>query len=312
MDWKQLLGHMTGPVNEELRLRNAYLAAENRILRNQIKARRVPLTDAERKTLAEIGQKLGRQALEEIATVAKPDTILGWHRTLVAQTCGSSQPRKALGRPRMDQELEALVVRMARENRSWGYDRIVGALANLGYRISDQTVGNILKRHGIPPVHERKTTMTWKEFIRIHMDVLVATDFFTSEVGTWFKLVIASLLFIIHVGRRTRPVAGVTVLFHERWRLPIPPRFSDGHADVERWRRSVIVTGLSWLLQLGACVRQPIRSAFEAHGHRKRLHQDMGKVVLLPMVYHHPIRDGPMQSRQRLSGPLKDDNCKAA
>jgi putative transposase len=173
-------------------------------------------------------------------------------------------------------------------------------------------VGNILKRHGIPPVHERKTTMTWKEFIRIHMDVLVATDFFTSEVGTWFTRVIASLLLIIHVGRRTRPVAGVTVLFHERWRLPIPPRCSDGHADVERWRRSVIVKGLSWLLQRGAWVRQPIRSAFEAHGHRKRLHQDMGKVVLLPMVHHYPIRDGPMQSRQRLSGPLKDDNCKAA
>jgi transposase len=155
-------------------------------LRNQIKGRRVQLTDAERKTLAEIDQKLGRQVLEKIATVAKSDTILGWHRTLAAQTCGSSQPRKALGRPRITQELEALVVRMARENRSWGYDRIVGAVANLGYRISDQTVGNILKRHGIPPVPERKTTMTWKEFIRIHMDVLVATDFFTREVGTWF------------------------------------------------------------------------------------------------------------------------------
>ena len=161
MDWKLLLGHMTRPVDEKLRRRNAYLAAENRILRNQIKARRVQLTDAERKTLAEIGQKLGRQALEEIATLAKPDTTLGWHRTLVAQTSGSSQLRKALGPPRMDQELEALVVRMARENRSWGYDRIVGALVNLGYRISDQTVGNILKRHGLPPASERKQTTTW-------------------------------------------------------------------------------------------------------------------------------------------------------
>jgi putative transposase len=83
--------------------------------------------------------------------VAKPDTILAWHRTLMVQPSDNSQPRKFLGRPRIDQELEALVVRMARENRSWGYDRIVGALANLGYRISDQTVGNILKRHGIPP-----------------------------------------------------------------------------------------------------------------------------------------------------------------
>jgi putative transposase len=312
MHWKQLLGHMTRPVDEELRRRNAYLAAENRILRDQIKARRVQLTDAERKTLAEIGQKLGRQALEKIATVAKPDTILGWHRMLVAQTCGSSQPRKVLGRPRINQELEALVVRMARENRSWGYDRIVGAVANLGYCISDQTVGNILKRHGIPPAPERKITTTWKEFIRIHMDMLVATDFFTCEVGTWLTLVIASLLCVIHVGRRTRPVAGMTVLFHGRWRLSISPRCSEGHANVGRWRRAVIVKGLSWWLQLGECVRRPLRSAFEAHVHRKRLHQDMGNVVRLPVVHHHPIRDGPRQSRQRLSGPLKDDNREAA
>ena len=74
----------------------------------------------------------------------------------------------------MAQEIEDLVVRMARENRSWGYDRIVGTLANLGYTISDQTVGNILKRHSIPPAPERKTTTTWKEFVRTHIDILVA------------------------------------------------------------------------------------------------------------------------------------------
>jgi transposase len=82
----------------------------------------------------------------------------------------------------MDAELEALVVRMAQENRSWGYNRIVGALKHLGYTISDQTVGNVLKRHGIPSAPERKKTATWKECIRMHMEVLVATDFFTTEV----------------------------------------------------------------------------------------------------------------------------------
>ena len=127
---------------------------------------RVRLTDGERKTLAEIGQKLGKQALQEVATIVKPDTILGWHRKLVAQKCDGSQQRKAPGRPTIDKEVEDLVVRMAQENRSWGYDRIVGALANLGYTISDQTVGNILKRHGIAPAPERKTTTTWKEFPR--------------------------------------------------------------------------------------------------------------------------------------------------
>jgi len=165
MDWKTLLAYITGSVDQALLLRNEYLVTENRILRNQIKGR-VHLSDGERTALAAIGQKLGKQALQEVAKIVKPDTILGWHRTLVAQKFDSSQQRKALGRPKVDPALEALIVRMAQDNRRWGYDRIAGALAHLGYTISDQTVGNILKRHGLPPAPERKTTTTWKEFIR--------------------------------------------------------------------------------------------------------------------------------------------------
>ena len=157
MDWKHLLAYITGTVDQELLLRNEYLVTENRILRHQIPGR-VRLSDGERKTLAEIGQKLGKQALQDVATLVKPDTILGWHRKLVAQKFDGSPQRKAPGRPRIDPELEALIVRMAQENRSWGYDRIVGALANLGFTVSDQTVGNVLKRHGIAPAPERKTT----------------------------------------------------------------------------------------------------------------------------------------------------------
>ena len=108
-----------------------------------------------------------------------------WHRKLVAQKFDGSKHRRSLGRPRIDPELEALVLRMARNNRSWGYDRIVGALRHLGYTISDQTVGNILKRHGMMPAPERRKTTTWKEFIRSHMDVVAATDFFTAEGWTW-------------------------------------------------------------------------------------------------------------------------------
>jgi transposase len=167
MDWKHLLAYITGSVDQELLLRNEYLVTENRLLRSQIKGR-VRLSDSERKILADIGKKLGRQTLEEVASIVKPDTILAWHRKLIAQKFDGSAQRKAPGRPKIDAELEALVVRLARENRSWGYDRIVGALANLGYTISDQTVGNILKRHGIAPAPERKTTTTWKEFIRTH------------------------------------------------------------------------------------------------------------------------------------------------
>src|SRR5712691_9219524 len=201
MDWKQLLASTTRSVDEELRLRNAYLAEENCIVRHQITGR-VQLTDAERKTLAEMGHKLGKKALEEIATIAQPETILAWHRTRIPQTDDSAPPRTSVGRPRIDPVVEALVVRMARENRSWGYDRMVGALHNLGYTMSDQTVGNILKRHGIPPAPERKTTTTWKEFIRTHMEVLVATDFFTAEVWTLGGLVTYYVLFFIHLGSR--------------------------------------------------------------------------------------------------------------
>jgi putative transposase len=179
MEWKHLLAYITGSVDEALLLRNEYLVTENRILRQQITGR-VSLRDGERKTLAEIGKRLGKQVLAEVATIVKPETILAWHRQLMAKKFDGSKERKAPGRPTIDQEVEALVVRMAQENRTWGYDRIVGALANLGYRVSDQTVGNILKRHGIPPAPERQTTTTWKEFIRTHMDANRVIILFTS------------------------------------------------------------------------------------------------------------------------------------
>jgi putative transposase len=220
MDWKHLLAYITGTVDQELLLRNEYLVTENRILRNQIMGR-IRLTDGERKTLAEIGQKLGKQALKEVAKIVKPDTVLGWHRTLVVQKFNGSQQRKPPGRPKVDPDLEALIVRMAQENRSWGYDRIVGALANLGHTISDQTEGNILKCHGIAPAPERKTTTTWKEFIRTHMDVLVATDFFTAEVWTLGGLVTYYVLFFIHLGSRQVHVAGVTPHPNTAWMMQI-------------------------------------------------------------------------------------------
>jgi putative transposase len=88
---------------------------------------------------------------------------------------------------------------MAKENRSWGYDRIAGALANLGHEVSDQTVGNVLRRRGIPPAPERKRTTTWVEFIRVHLAVLAGTDFFTVEVLTIRGLVTYYMLFFIRL-----------------------------------------------------------------------------------------------------------------
>src|ERR1700738_176707 len=114
-------------VDQELLARNEYLAAENRILKAQLKGRLKP-SDAERAALAEIGHRLGRKVLAEVANVARPDTILAWYR----RKFDGSKARRSPGRPRIKREVEQLIVRMAKENRDWGYDRIAGALATLG------------------------------------------------------------------------------------------------------------------------------------------------------------------------------------
>jgi transposase InsO family protein len=209
MEWKTVLAYITGTVDQELLLRNEYLVAENRILRNQI-AGRVRLTDGERTTLAALGKRLGKQALAEVMSVVTPETLLAWHRRLIAKKFDGSQHRRHPGRPRCHQEIENLVVQCAKENRTWGYDRIVGALKNVGYTVSDQTVGNILKRHDLPPAPQRKKTTTWREFIRTHQDLLVGTDFFTAEVWTSCGLVTYYILFFIQVASRRVHIAGMT------------------------------------------------------------------------------------------------------
>ena len=214
--WARLLAFVTGLVNQELLLRNEYLIAENRILRAQLPTR-LRLSDPERATLAEIAKRLGRKALHEVTQVAKPDTILAWYRRLIAQKFDGSRHRVYPGRPRVPAALEALVVRLARENRTWGYDRIVGALSNLGHRISDQTVGNILRRYKIAPAPERSRTTSWKEFIRSHMDVLAGVDFFTVEVLTWRGLITYYVLFFIEIGSRREVHSSTGV-------CPSPPR----------------------------------------------------------------------------------------
>ena len=149
--WLRLLAYVTGSVNQEVLLQNEYLAAENLILRARLPSG-LRLSDPERATLSRIGKRLGRKALKkEVACIAKPDTILAWYRRLIARKFDGSRQRQYPGRPTIQPELEALVARMARENSGRGYNRIVGALANPGHRLSDQTVGNILLRHGIAP-----------------------------------------------------------------------------------------------------------------------------------------------------------------
>jgi hypothetical protein len=106
---------------------------------------------------------------------------------------------------------------MTRENAGWGYDRMVGALANLGYTVSDQTVGNVLQRHGIAPAPKRSQNTTWKEFIRSHLAVLAGIDFFTVEVLTWRGMVTYHVLFFIHLESRRVSLAGITQRPDQAW-----------------------------------------------------------------------------------------------
>jgi len=300
MDRKKLLESITASVDEELRLRNAYLQAENRMLRQQINGR-IQLMDGDRKALAALGQQLGKKALEEIATIAKPDTILAWHRTLADQKVDTSEPHTFVGRPRIGKEIEDLVVRMARENRAWGYDRIVDALTNLGYRISNQTVGNILKRHGVPPAPVRKTTTTWKEFIRIHMAVLGATDFLTS--GGWHRcaLVISSLCCFLFGGFHHVHTGGMTLHHHMRWMLTSLRRSLAMHMSLEGWI-CVIRTGpLSPLIRCGQGVQRSLLLVSIIDDDRASQSQDMGKVMRMPPVHTRRVRDGPLRRRPPLS-----------
>ena len=214
--WLRLLAYVTGSVNQELLVRNEYLAAENRILRAKLPSR-LQLSNSERTTLAEIGKRLGRKALREVASVAKPDTILAWYRRLIAQKFDGSKHRQYPGRPPVSADVETLVVRMARENSGWGYDRIVGALANLGHHVSDQTAGNILRRHGIAPAPKRSQITTWKNFLAAHMNVLAGCDFFTVEVLTWRGLVTYYVLFFLHLESRRVCVAGITRHPDQEW-----------------------------------------------------------------------------------------------
>ena len=183
-DLARLLAYVTGLVNRELLLQVEYIAAENRILRAHAPAR-LRLSDAERATLGEIGQRLGRKGLANVAYVARPETILCWWRKLVAQKFDGSKHRSYPGRPRINSKIEQLIVQMARENSGWGYERITGELANLGHSVSDQTVGNVLRRYGIAPAPRRSQSTPWKDFIAAHMALLAGMDFFTAEVLTW-------------------------------------------------------------------------------------------------------------------------------
>ena len=203
-------------MNQQQQFAIDYLREENRVLKEQLGGRRLRLNDDQRRRLAAKAKRLTRRVLAEVARIVTPETLLAWHRKLIARKYDGTAQRGP-GRPRTAGEMEALVVRMAQQNRDWGYRRILGALSNLGYRIARGTVANILKQHGMEPAPERSRKTTWKEFLSRHWELIVAADFFTIEVWTRQGLQRFVVLFFIELSTRKVQIAGIAPAANALW-----------------------------------------------------------------------------------------------
>jgi putative transposase len=320
----------------------AYLIEENRILRGRLRGRRLQLSDDERRRLAVRGQRLGRRLLSQVATIVAPDTILRWHRPLVARKWTYAKGRS--GRRGVIAEIRRLVVRMAEENPTWGYTRIRGALKNLGHRVGRSTIARILKAHGLPPVPERPTS--WQTFLRAHWGAIAGADFFTTEVWTWRGLVTYYTVFVIDLASRRVQIVGSTphpdelfmrqvgrtltaaddgslsghrVLICDRdakWSPPLRERLNESgirvvqtpyqapnaNAYAERFVRSIKEECLTRVIPLGERHFRRTIAEFIAHYHGERNHQGLDN----ELINGAPPASGGhrIRCRQRLGGLL--------
>ena len=175
----------------------AYLVEENRVLKEQMGGRKLRLNDDQRRRLAATAKRLGQRALDRVATIVTPDTLMRWHRRLIAWKWIYNARR--VGRPGLSQAIAALIVSMPRENSSWGYCRIHGELKALGHRGAASTMGKVLKDNGVKPAPRPSS---WRTFLRAHWGEIADTDFFTTEVWTPLGLKTYYILFLIDLKTR--------------------------------------------------------------------------------------------------------------
>ena len=311
---------LTGWWNTQREEAVAYLIEENRILRAQLRGRRLRLTDEDRCRLARRGQRLGRQVLRQVATIATPDTILRWHRQLIARKWtyarGRSSRRDVLA------EIRRLVVRMAEENPTWGYTRIRGALKTVGHRVGRSTIARILRAQGIPPVPERPTS--WRTFLRAHWGAIAGADFSTTEVWTRRGLVTYYTVFVIDLATRRVQIVGSTphpdeafmrqvgrtltvaddgvlvsrcVLIYDRdakWSASVRARLGEAgirvvhtpyqapnaNAYAERFVRSIKYECLNRVIPFGERHLRRTITEFVEHYHRERNHQGLANELI--------------------------------
>lgn len=217
---------LAGYLNQKQQEVIDYLQEGNRVLREQIGSKRLRLNDDQCRRLAVRAKKLGRRVLHELATIVTPETLWAWHRKRIARKYDGSKQRGP-GRPRVQDEIRRLVVRMARENRDGGYRRIQGALANWGHEVARGTVANLLREHGLEPAPERSRKTTWKEFLTRPREVIVAADFFTIEAWTGRGVTRFVVLCLIDLSSRRVEIAGLARQANGLWMSQVARHRSD-------------------------------------------------------------------------------------
>jgi putative transposase len=317
----------------------AYLIEENRVLRRQLRGRRLRLADDDRRQLGARAYRLGRQVLRRVATIVTPDTLLRWHRRLIARKW--TYAKYGTSRRSVLAEIRRLVRRMAEENPTWGYTRIQGALKNVGHRVGRSMIARILRASGIPPVPERPTS--WQTFLRAYWGEIAGADFFTTEVWTWRGLVTFYTLFVIELASRRVQVLGSTphpdeafmrqvartltltdgtvcrVLICDRdakWSESVRARLREGgfrvirtpyrvpnaNAHAERFVRSINEECLDRVIPFGERHFRRAVAEFVTHYQCERNHQGLNnELIELPSEREHV---GRIRRRSRLGGLL--------
>ncbi len=226
--WQLMLIFLVSCVNRERQQRIDYLETQCDVVRERIGKKQNLLTDDQRRRVAVKGKLLGRKQLEKVETRFTPDTILRWHRQLGANRWDYSDRReKRPGRPTVRQASVDLTVKFAKENPTRGFDRIRGALSNVGYNICESTIGNILKAHGIEPAPTRRRTGSWETFLKAHWEEIASIDFTTVKIWTKSGLTTFRLLFVVELKNRRVHFAGCTTNPNDAWMKTIAREFTN-------------------------------------------------------------------------------------
>ena len=317
------------------------LRHENRVLRRQVK--RMRRRPGDRMLLAALSRFLPRAAWQGFPV--RPETLLRWHRELVRRKWAAFGGRRGPGRPPLSPEARALILRLARENPRWGYQRLRGELLKLGHTVSATTIRTVLWRYHVPPA-PRRAGLAWAAFLRAHAAGLVACDFFAVET---VRLEVLYVLFFLHVQSRRVFVAGCTahptaawtaqqarnitwdlaevrirptVLLRDR-DAKFPPAFDAAfaaqgarvvrapfrapraNAFAERWVGTIRRECLDWLLILGTRHLEHAVREYARHYNAARPHRALA--LRPPLPRGQPVAPtAPVRRHDRLGGLLHE------